>query len=112
MPGPLVVAPTVISQVCHLIGSRDRGGAVAEAKFLRGFQSGQLQLADLTITDIGRMAALVEQYADLGVGGTDASLVAIAERLGIDQVGTFDRRHFSVVLPAHVEIFRLLPGPQ
>ena len=38
--GPLVVAPTVIAEVCHLIGSRDRGGAVAEAKFLRGFQTG------------------------------------------------------------------------
>ncbi len=109
VPGPLVVAPTVIAEVCHLIGSRDRGGAVAEAKFLRGFQTGQLDLADLTVTDIGRMAALVEQYADLGLGGTDASIVAIAERLGIDQVATFDRRHFTVVRPVHVEAFTLLP---
>ena len=76
---------------------------------MRGFQTGQLDLADLTVTDIGRMAALVEQYADLGLGGTDASIVAIAERLGTDQVATFDRRHFSVVRPAHVQIFTLLP---
>ena len=55
------------------------------------------------------MAALVEQYADLGLGGTDASIVAIAERLGITQVATFDRRHFTVVRPAHVQTFTLLP---
>ncbi len=65
----------------------------------------------LTLSDIGRRADLAERYADLGLGlgGTDASLVAIAERLGIDRIATFDRRHFSVVRPAHVEIFTLLP---
>jgi uncharacterized protein len=55
------------------------------------------------------MADLAERYADLGLGGTDASLVAIAERLGIDRIATFDRRHFTVVRPAHVEAFTLLP---
>ncbi len=63
----------------------------------------------MTLSDIGRRADLAERYADLGLGGTDASLVAIAERLGIDRIATFDRRHFSVVRPAHVEIFTLLP---
>ncbi len=39
----------------------------------------------------------------------DASIVAIAERLGIRRIATFDRRHFTVVRPAHVETFTLLP---
>lgn len=55
------------------------------------------------------MADLVQQYADLRLGGTDASLVAIAERLGIERVATFDRRHFSVVRPSHVAALTLLP---
>lgn len=55
------------------------------------------------------MAELAERYADLGLGGTDASVVAIAERLGIDKIATLDRRHFSVVRPRHVEAFTLLP---
>jgi uncharacterized protein len=38
-----------------------------------------------------------------------ASLIAIAERLGIDTIATLDRRHFTVVRPAHVEAFTLLP---
>jgi hypothetical protein len=63
----------------------------------------------LTTADLDRMADLVEQYADLGLGGTDASVAAIAGRLGIDRVATTDRRHFSVVRPHHVEALTLLP---
>jgi len=56
------------------------------------------------------MAELCERYADLGLGGTDASVIAVAERLNITTVATFDRRHFTVVRPAHVEAFKLLPA--
>lgn len=106
----LLVPATVIAEVCHLIGSRDRGGAAAEARFLRSFSAGLLELAELTRKDLTRMAELVERYADLGLGGTDASLIALAERLGIERIATFDRRHFTVVRPAHVEAFTLLPA--
>lgn len=81
----------------------------AEVQFLRDIRPGGLQLAELTTADVARMADLVERYADLRLGGTDASLVAIAERLRIDRIATFDRRHFTVVRPAHVATFTLLP---
>jgi predicted nucleic acid-binding protein len=55
------------------------------------------------------MAELVERYADLPLGAVDASIVATAERLGEENVPTLDRRHFTVVRPAHVEAFTLLP---
>jgi len=48
-------------------------------------------------------AELTRRYLDLPLGATDASLIAIAERLGIDTIATLDRRHFTVVRPAHVE---------
>lgn len=107
--GDLLVAPMVMAEVCHLVGTRDRGGAAAEAAFLRTIAAGQLQLTAMTAADVGRMAELVKQYADLELGGTDASLIAIAERLGVDTVATFDRRHFAVVRPRHVDTFTLLP---
>ncbi len=56
------------------------------------------------------MAELAERYADLGLGGTDASLVALAERLGLTTLATFDRRHFTVVRPTHTPSFTLLPA--
>ena len=104
---PLLVPPTVLAEVCYLLN--EWGGPGVEVRFLRDFRPGGLQLAELTTADVARMADLVERYADLRLGGTDASLVAIAERLRIDRIATFDRRHFTVVRPAHVASFTLLP---
>ena len=42
-------------------------------------------------------------------GTVDASVVAVGERLGITEVATVDRRHFSMVRPRHVGGFTLLP---
>jgi uncharacterized protein len=107
VPEALLVTPTVIAEVCYLL--HERSGASAEVRFLRAFVAGELHLAELTLADLGRMADLAETYADLGLGGTDASIVAVAERLGIKDVATFDRRHFTVVRPSHTDSFRLLP---
>ena len=38
-----------------------------------------------------------------------ASVIAIAERLKIDTLATTDRRHFTMVRPAHVERLTLVP---
>ena len=59
--------------------------------------------------DLARMAELVRQYDDLPLGTTDASVIAIAERLGISEIATLDRRHFTAVRPRHVEALTLLP---
>jgi len=55
------------------------------------------------------MADLVLTYGDLPLGTTDASVVAIAERLKLTDVATLDRRHFTVVRPSHVNSLTLLP---
>ncbi|HUZ84117.1 MAG TPA: hypothetical protein VMU66_05445 [Gaiellales bacterium] len=56
-----------------------------------------------------RIAGLIETYADLGLGGTDASLIAVAERFGATRIATLDRRHFGVVRPNHTAAFELIP---
>ena len=66
-------------------------------------------MVDLTATDLGRSAELVEQYSDMPLGATDACLVALAERLGIVELATLDRRHFTVVRPRHVDTLTLIP---
>jgi predicted nucleic acid-binding protein len=55
------------------------------------------------------MAELVEQYADFPLGGKDASVIALAERLEAPTIVTLDRRHFAAVAPRHREAFELLP---
>ncbi len=56
-----------------------------------------------------RIAELVARYRDLPLGTVDASVVIAAERLGLSDIATVDRRHFSVVRPVHVDAFTLLP---
>ena len=60
------------------------------------------QLVELVDSDLRRMSALVRQYADLRLGGTDASVVAVCERLGIVTVATVNLRDFATVRPRHV----------
>jgi predicted nucleic acid-binding protein len=55
------------------------------------------------------MAELVGQYANLDLGAADASIVAVAERMGISRIATVDRRDFTVVRPKHVPAFELIP---
>jgi predicted nucleic acid-binding protein len=55
------------------------------------------------------MAELVKPYADLPLGTCDAAVIALAERLHVDEVATLDLRHFTVVRPRHVTALTLLP---
>jgi predicted nucleic acid-binding protein len=88
--------------------ARDAGSAVG-AESLRSFTTGFSNVVDLTVTDVGRCAELVEQYSDLPPEATDASRVALAQRLEITELATLDRRHFSIVRPNHVDSHSLIP---
>lgn len=96
----------VVAEATYMIARRL--GASAEAAFLRALP--QLEIEPPMHDDWTRIADLVEQYARLGLGGTDASVVALAERLETSIVVTLDRRHFSVVRPRHADTFELLPN--
>ncbi len=103
----LLLPATVTAEVGYML---DRlGGAEREAGFLAGVAAGAFDLVDLTKADYARMAELVAQYSNMHLGTTDASVVAIAERLGVTEIATLDRRHFTAVRPRHVEAFTLLP---
>jgi predicted nucleic acid-binding protein len=72
---------------------------------------GSLRVEALTSDDWARIRELVDQYRDLPLGGTDAGLVAIAERLKARRLATVDRAHFTVVRPSHLEAFELIAPP-
>ena len=64
---------------------------------------------DLTATDWERCVELIDTYLDLGLGVVDASIVAVAERLGLATIATMNTRDFRVVRPAHIDTFELVP---
>jgi predicted nucleic acid-binding protein len=106
-PGPLIVPHLVVTEVVYLLGSRL--GAAAEVRFLGDLAAGSFYVEPVAPGDWLRIADLVWTYRDLPLGTVDASVVATAERLGIAEIATTDRRHFSVVRPAHAAAFTLLP---
>jgi uncharacterized protein len=105
--GPFFVPGPVLTEVCYLLETRR--GPHAEAAFLESLGRRELELVGLVPGDLIRMASLVKRYRDLPLGGVDASVVAVAERLGITTVATLDRRHFTVVRPLHTDAFDLRP---
>lgn len=101
----LVVPALVIAEATYFVGRRL--GSAAEAAFLRGL--GSLDVEGPAPEDFDRMAELVERYSDFPLGGTDASAIALAERIDAAVVVTLDRRHFAAVKPRHRDTFELLP---
>jgi len=57
-----------------------------------------------------RIAELVAAYRDLPLGTVDASVVAAAERPGLEQLATLDRVHFAIVRPAHAVALEIVPS--
>jgi uncharacterized protein len=106
--GPLAVPAPVLTEVCYLLEKRGRGFD-ASAQFLEALAYGEFDLVPTVSTDLVRMAELVRTYADLPLGAADASVIAVAERLGAREVATLDRRHFSVVRPRHAGWFAIVP---
>ena len=101
----LIVAALAIAEATYFVGRRL--GPTAEQAFLSGL--GELDVEGPTGEDFARMAELVKQYEDFPLGGTDASVVALAERLDAPVIVTLDRRHFGAVKPRHRDAFELLP---
>ena len=101
----LVIPALVVAETTYLVGSRL--GARIEARFLRSLRDVDVEAPDPD--DWVRIGELVERYADFHLGGTDASVIALAERLEAEVVFTLDRRHFAAVRPKHVTSLRLLP---
>ena len=103
----LVIPALVVAEATYLIGARL--GAHAEAAFLRGL--GSLEVESPSSEDWAAIATLVERYADFPLGGTDASVAVLADRLGTDLIVTLDRRPFGAVRSHTGVAYRLLPDP-
>jgi predicted nucleic acid-binding protein len=86
----LVVPSSVLPEVDYLITKR-YGPHIAIAA-VSAVTSGDFELEMVTSDDFPRILALMRQYADASIGFMDASVVAVAERLGIRSVLTLDRR--------------------
>lgn len=103
----LVVPGLVLAELDYWCARR-LGSGVWLA-FLEDLVGGAYRYEAPSVVDLERCRDLQMTYADLGLGLVDASVMALAERLHEGRIATLDQRHFSVVRPAHVPAFSLLP---
>lgn len=107
--GRIGTTGAVVAEAAWLIEARL--GPAAETKFLTMAATGTLTVVDLTRADYQRCIELIGTYHDLRLGIVDASLVTIAERLGLRTLATLNTRDFHVVRPSHTKAFELIPTP-
>ena len=89
--GRLVTSSAVITEAMHFVADI-RTGPRALAELVAG--SG-MEVYDLSRPpELQEAAALMEQYADTPMDFADATLVLLAEALGVRDVLTLDRRGF------------------
>lgn len=67
------------------------------------------QIQGITQSDMMQIQQIMTQYADAEFDFADVSIMALAERLQITRIYTFDRRDFSIFRPTHCDYLELLP---
>ncbi len=105
--GPLVIAAPCLGEIDYLL--RARLGNLALLQFVADVRSGAFRIECLTASDIEKCHVLLHKYSDVDLGLSDASVAAIAERLGIETILTVHRRDFQLLRTSKGKRFRLLP---
>lgn len=85
------------------------GGTPAVVEALIVLHQSSIVIIEPTREDYERIIAILRKYHDSRIDFVDACIMALAERLKVTRILTFDRRDFGLYRPAHVESFELLP---
>lgn len=104
--GPLILPPPVLGEINYLL--QVRIGIDAGIRLLEGVEIGALAVEPFTRHDAARCRALLAKYRELDLGLADASVIAIAERLGVRRILTVDERDFRAVRSKDGEAFVLV----
>ncbi len=73
---------------------------------------GAFTYAAPTLALLDRAMDIDREYADLGLGLVDASVIALAEELGVYRLATREVRHFSAVRLRGGRLFELVVHPR
>ncbi|MDY7093857.1 MAG: PIN domain-containing protein [Acidobacteriota bacterium] len=92
---PLIVPLPVVAEVDYFLTRYL--GVDAALDFLDSLRSGAFALDHLKTGDLDFCYKLIKQYQDLALGFVDASVLAVAERLGTRTILTLDHRDFRAV---------------
>ena len=97
----------VLAEVDYFL--RDERSAMTV--FMHDLFRGAFTYAPPALDQLARAMEIDRRYADLGLGLVDASVVALAEHLGIRRLATRDIRHFAAVRLRDGTAFELVVHP-
>jgi predicted nucleic acid-binding protein len=84
----------------------------AMRSFVRDLATGAFTHAPVEVDQLTRAMQIDEDYADLRLGLVDATIVALAEQLGVRRIVTRDVRHFAAVRLKDGSAFDLVVDPR
>ena len=84
-------------------------GYVALRTLLENLRDSEIELVPVARSDLGRIYDIATTYASAEFDIVDCCIMAIAERLSVTRIATFDRRDFSIFRPRHCDYLVLLP---
>lgn len=105
---PLLLSPFVLAELDYLVSTRI--GPRAMSPVLADVVDGAYELVAFGPEDVSTAREVMERYADMEIGLTDAALVVIAARHRTSTILTLDERHFRAIRPLVGEAFTLLPS--
>ena len=105
---PLVMSPFVLCELDYLVSRKL--DIEAELAMLEDIAAEAYQLAPIDPGDVATALGIVEQYRDLGIGLSDAFIVALANKHRTVDILPLDDRHFRAMLSTNGQPFRLLPA--
>jgi hypothetical protein len=85
------------------------GGTPAAVEYARLLLTQSTPFLSLTTGDYTRAVEILSTYQDVPLDFVDCCLTALAERMNITHICTFDRRDFMIMRPTHTNYFELLP---
>ena len=101
------VPQTILAEAAQVVTAR--AGSTVWSSMLRGILDSDWRVESVTDDDLRRCSDIMDAYADSRMDFVDATVMAVAERLGAKRIYTLDRRDFSMMRPRHVDTFELLP---
>lgn len=97
----------VLPEVSYLL--RRNLGYANSMNFFDFFDHHNVKLEPTFEEDLARVYDISQRYSDAQLDLVDCCIMAIAERLNVTRIATFDRRDFSIFKPRHCEFLALLP---
>jgi predicted nucleic acid-binding protein len=104
----LATTPLVVAELDHLVS---RQGGPGAARALRDDLDSGAYPVEWWPTAMRETIAIAQRHESMGLGLTDASLLALAARLQTTSIATLDERHFRALKPqSGGAAFMLLPA--